>query len=98
MQTELPDNSVVWLNSGSSLRYPIRFQDDKRNVELTGEAFFDIQSNSDVPFEVTTPSKLQVIARETKFNINAYRDDLYEEIVLQEGLVEIKHYSQLMAM
>ena len=37
---ELPDHSVVWLNSGSKLRYPTVFKKDNRNVELTGEAYF----------------------------------------------------------
>mgnify|MGYP001255209177 CR=1 FL=1 len=40
---ELPDHSVVWLNSGSTLRYPTVFKKDNRNVELKGEAYFEVK-------------------------------------------------------
>lgn len=98
IQTELPDRSVVWLNSGSSLRYPSRFSGDKRKVELSGEAFFNVQTNPDIPFEVTIPSGLQILAYGTAFNINAYQEDQTNEIVLQEGIVDIKYKQQNMAM
>lgn len=90
IQTELPDQSKVWLNSGSSLRYPNQFADDKRNVELTGEGFFNIRTDPARPFEVSIPSGLQIIARGTAFNVNAYDDEPYNEIVLHHGLVDVK--------
>ena len=91
IQAELPDRSTVWLNSGSTLRYPVRFEGDKRKVELTGEGYFAIQTNPDIPFEVMIPSGLRVLAYGTEFNINAYTDDSSEEIVLKEGKVSLMH-------
>lgn len=91
IQTELPDKSTVWLNSSSSIRYPNQFSGDKRNVELIGEGYFDIQTDPDCPFEVTIPAGLQIIARGTEFNINAYDDEPYNEIVLQHGIVDVKY-------
>ena len=94
IQTELPDKSTVWLNSGSTLRYPSHFFGDRRKVELVGEGFFDVQTNPDMPFEVTTPSGLQAIAHGTEFDISAYPDDSSEDIVLKEGVVEIIYKNQ----
>ena len=98
IQTELPDQSKVWLNSGSTLRYPNQFADDKRKVELTGEGFFEIQTNPACPFEVTTPPGLQVTAWGTAFNVNAYDDDPTNEIVLQQGIVDVKYKNKSIKM
>ena len=57
---ELPDNSVVWLNSGSKLRCPNIFKGERREVDLQGEAFFEVQSDEKHPFYVNTPSGVQV--------------------------------------
>src|SRR5690606_21112694 len=72
----LPDGSKVWLNSASSLRYPSKFEQHSRAVELDGEAYFDIAprfSTSDtarIPFVVKTRNqKVEVLG--TQFNINA---------------------------
>lgn len=98
IQTELPDRSTVWLNSGSTLRYPNQFADDMRIVELTGEGFFSIQSNPECPFEVSIPSGLQIIARGTTFNINAYDDEPQNEIVLQQGRIDVKYKDKIITM
>src|SRR3712207_6977933 len=44
---ELPDHSIVWLNSGSSLRYPTNFKDNERSVALNGESYFEVQARSE---------------------------------------------------
>ena len=72
---ELPDHSVVWLNSGSTLRYPTVFKKDNRNVELKGEAYFEVEADRKRPFYVNTPAGLSVYVYGTKFNVNAYEDD-----------------------
>lgn len=86
---ELPDHSVVWLNSGSTLRYPSRFTRKEREVKLEGEGYFDVKSDRTSPFYVTTSSGMKVIAYGTQFNVNAYQE--YDEIetVLVEGKVDI---------
>lgn len=86
---ELPDHSVVWLNSGSSLRFPTVFKKDNRNVDLEGEAYFEVQADQERPFYVNTPSGLTVYVYGTKFNVNAYTDDATVETVLEKGKVNV---------
>lgn len=86
---ELPDRSVVWLNSGSTLRYPTVFEKDNREVELNGEAYFEVEADNERPFYVNTPNGLSVYVYGTKFNVTAYEDDNYIETVLEEGKVNV---------
>lgn len=86
---ELPDHSVVWLNSGTTLRYPAAFNREKRNVELKGEAYFEIQADKEHPFYVNTSNGLSVYVYGTKFNVTAYEDDNYIETVLETGKVNV---------
>lgn len=86
---ELPDHSVVWLNSGSTLRYPTVFRKDNRNVELKGEAYFEVQADQERPFYVNTSEGLSVYVYGTKFNVNAYEDDSSIETVLEKGKVNV---------
>lgn len=89
IKATLPDESEVWLNSGTTLRYPNQFASDKREVELAGEAFFEVKASMDHPFEVLTPSGMKVIALGTAFNVNAYEDEAVFETVLRNGRVEV---------
>ena len=86
---ELPDHSVVWLNAGSTLRYPTVFRNDNRNVELKGEAYFEVQADKKRPFYVNTLNGLKVYVYGTKFNVAAYDDDSYIETVLEKGKVNV---------
>ncbi len=86
---ELPDHSIVWLNSGSSLRFPTVFNEGSRNVELSGEAYFEVEADRSHPFYVNTTSGLSVFVYGTKFNVNAYEDDNFIETVLEKGKVNI---------
>lgn len=86
---ELPDNSVVWLNSGTTLRYPVAFSKDKRSVLLKGEAYFEIQANKESPFYVNTPEGVSVYVYGTKFNVSAYEDAEDIETILEEGKVNV---------
>ena len=86
---ELPDRSVVWLNAGSTLRYPTTFRNDDRNVELKGEAYFEVQADYKRPFYVNTSSGLSVYVYGTKFNVAAYEDDDCIETVLEKGKVNV---------
>ena len=88
-QITLPDSSKVWLNSGSTLRYPNRFVGEERNVTLQGEGYFEVQSDREHPFYVTTTEGLRVMAHGTKFNVNAYTDDEIIETTLEQGAVDI---------
>ena len=88
---QLPDKSFVWLNSGSWLRYPTRFDSKSRIVEIRGEAYFEVESDKDHPFFVNTPGGLSVRVTGTKFNVSAYDDESTIEVVLEEGRVNVEN-------
>src|SRR5205085_10936617 len=73
-QIVLADGSKVWLNAASSLRFPASFYGNERNVELTGEGYFEITKNAAKPFHVKV-NDMQVEVLGTHFNINAYNDE-----------------------
>lgn len=86
MSIELGDGTQVWLNHGSKLRYPYRFEGNSRRVYLTGEAYFKVAHNNKVPFIVET-NNLDVIATGTAFNVSAYPGEDIVETTLVEGSV-----------
>jgi len=87
-QVVLPDGSLVWLNSGSSLSCPARFSADKREVKLKGEAYFEVVKDEQNPMLVST-GPLTVKVYGTKFNINAFADNGLVETTLVEGKVTL---------
>jgi ferric-dicitrate binding protein FerR (iron transport regulator) len=91
---QLADGTNVWLNSGSTLRFPTSFQNtDERNVELNGEGYFDVTKNETKPFIVNT-SKLNVKVYGTAFNVLAYNDHSSMTIALEEGKIGLfRNYS-----
>lgn len=82
----LPDGSKVWLNSGSSIRFPQEFDGDERLVELTGEAYFDVKK-SDQPFRVKT-ALFTVDVLGTAFNVLAYDNEI-PAVTLERGKVTL---------
>jgi len=90
----LPDSSEVYLNSGSTLRYPQRFVGDTRIVSLKGEGYFKVKASPTNRFEVRLPNNLYINAYGTEFNINAYEEQAWIETVLANGLVEVIHENQ----
>jgi ferric-dicitrate binding protein FerR (iron transport regulator) len=85
----LPDHSEVWLNSGSTLSYPQRFTDERRTVQLTGEAYFSVRADEMHRFDVQTDIGLTISAYGTEFNVNAYSDDQTVKITLAKGHIEV---------
>lgn len=85
---KLHDGTVVWLNARSMLRYPNRFTDGERRVELDGEAFFEVESDKQVPFVVST-EKVDIEVMGTKFNVFAYKGREEFNTSLIEGAVKI---------
>lgn len=89
-QVVLPDGTKVWLNAASSLKYPEVFVGNTRNVELTGEAYFEVSKNKAMPFHVK--SKFQdVEVLGTHFNINSYLDERNIKTTLLEGSVKVSN-------
>ncbi|MEO9512230.1 MAG: FecR domain-containing protein [Flavobacteriaceae bacterium] len=86
-QIRLSDSTLVHLNAGSSLRYPVYFVEGKnRQIFLEGEAFFDVSKDMERPFIVTT-TEMDVTVFGTMFNVSAYPEDKYINTVLVEGSV-----------
>lgn len=86
MKIVLPDSSTVWLNNGTKLRYASNFSNGHREVELSGEAYFDIQHDTRHPFIVKVgEQKIRVFG--TRFSVNAYPEDHIIETSLIEGSV-----------
>lgn len=85
----LSDNTHVFLNAGTSLKYPVNFiKGQKREVFLKGEAFFDVAKDVNHPF-VVNASELNIKVLGTRFNVSAYPDDLTSNTVLVEGSVAL---------
>lgn len=87
-QITLPDGSKVWLNAASTLKYPSKFYDDERVVEISGEAYFSVVDDEHKPFKVVSNGQeIQVLG--TEFNISAYPDDNETRTTLVNGVVQI---------
>lgn len=87
-QLILPDGTKVWLNAASSLRYPTAFTAKNRQVELTGEAYFEVVHNPSQPFMVQIGST-QIKDIGTTFNINSYGDEAGITTTLITGSVQV---------
>lgn len=85
----LEDGSKISLNSNSTLKYPQHFANDKREVELEGEGFFEISKDKERPFTVKT-NKLSTKVLGTKFNVSAYRNSAEVSVALVEGSVTVE--------
>lgn len=92
-QIKLPDGSNVWLNASSSIRFPTVFSSRSREVELQGEAFFDVVSlknkqKQPIPFLVHNKDQvIEVLG--TQFNVNGYNNETFTRTTLIEGLVRV---------
>ena len=85
---ELPDGSTVWLNSGSKLTYDKQFGGATREVNLSGEGYFDVVHNAEKPFIIHT-AFFDIKDLGTRFNVKCYPGDKITETSLVEGSVEI---------
>lgn len=88
-QIVLPDQTKVWLNAASSLRYPTAFTGNERRVEIDGEAYFEVAKNPSAPFIVKINDETSVKVLGTHFNINAYTNEDQIKTTLLEGSVQI---------
>jgi ferric-dicitrate binding protein FerR (iron transport regulator) len=101
----LADGSHVWLNAGSSIRYPVAFVGEERRVEMTGEAYFEVapafakasagkgegsRTGGKMPF-VVAKGDMEVMVLGTHFNVNAYDDEEDIKVTLLEGKVNVKN-------
>ena len=84
----LSDSTKVWLNAGTTFKYPSNFQKNSREVFLEGEAFFDVSKNKKKPFYVDV-AEMDIKVLGTKFNVKAYTDENNIETTLEEGVIEV---------
>lgn len=89
-QLTLADGSRVWLNAASSIRFPTAFTGKDRDVEITGEVYFEVAQQANQPFHVKV-NDMQVNVLGTSFNIMAYQDEQTIKTTLVEGAVQVKH-------
>ena len=85
----LSDGTQVWLNSESSLVFPVRFGDGPREVTVTGEAYFDVAHDASRRFVVHADT-VSVSVYGTAFNISSYADESAIETTLVRGSVEVR--------
>ena len=86
----LPDNSRVWLNAGSKIKYSTTFNQKNRLVNLEGEGYFKVAKNKNIPFIVDAYG-FEIKAVGTEFNVKAYKDDATIETTMVEGKVTLQH-------
>lgn len=89
-QLMLDDGTKVWLNSTSTLRYPTSFAQGEREVELTGEAYFEVAHNASHPFKVMLADSNTITVLGTHFNVQAFPDEKSKDITLVQGKVLVQ--------
>ncbi|MGN6297246.1 MAG: FecR family protein [Ginsengibacter sp.] len=89
----LADGSKVWLNAGSTLKYPTAFAGNERKVEVTGEAYFEVAHNAAMPF-IVSKGETDVRVLGTHFNVSAYDDEKSLDVTLLEGSVKVSNGNQ----
>ncbi|MDN3549210.1 FecR family protein [Mucilaginibacter aquaedulcis] len=87
-QVILSDSTKVWLNSASSITFPVAFSKVERRVSITGEVYLEVAKNKHLPFRVVA-GKQTVEVLGTHFNINAYPDEPSIKTTLAEGKVKV---------
>ena len=93
----LPDGSIVWLNSDSELKCPAQFSGDSREINFSGEGYFDVVKNPEKPMIVKLENGIQVIVKGTKFNLTSYKNDDNVTALLLSGNITVlrtKHSKQ----
>lgn len=87
-QLQLSDGTRVWMNAQSELEYPVAFSSSLRKVKLTGEAYFEVQSDALMPL-IIEANGYEIFVHGTAFNVSAYNDDHFIQTTLVSGAVEI---------
>lgn len=88
-QVVLTDGTKVWLNAASTLRYPSRFANGERIVEIVGEAYFSVAKDGQRPFKVISDDQ-QIEVLGTEFNVSAYAGEGEIRTTLVEGSIELR--------
>ena len=92
-QVVLADGSKVWLNAASSIRFPTQFTGKERQVEITGEAYFEVAKNAFIPFKVKINETEEIEVFGTHFNVMAYDEEENIKTTLLEGSIKMNNAS-----
>lgn len=96
-QVILPDSTHVWLNSSSSIRFPLVFSKHSRSVHTSGEAYFEVSHHPERPFVVQSGKQIVKVLG-THFNINAYDDEPTVNTTLLLGSVQLSNGANLVTL
>ena len=94
---QLPDGTSVWLNANTSLRYPMAFAENSREIMLDGEAYFEVAKDVSAPFHVYVKGG-EVTVLGTSFNISAYKEDVAWQTTLVSGRVQVEADDRMVVM
>ena len=86
--TSLPDGSLIWVNAGSRISYASDYNKKDREIQLEGEAYFDVTTDPQKPF-VVKAKDISIVATGTAFNVSAYKEDLSVTTTLVRGVITI---------
>ncbi len=87
----LPDGSKVWLNAHSELKYPSAFKGNKREVQLKGEAYFQVEKDKKHPFIVQLSNNVDIEVTGTEFNVDAYEKSNEITAMLVNGEINLRY-------
>lgn len=89
MQIVLSDSTILWVNTGSTVKYPIAFAKEKREIYVEGEIYASVKHDGSRPFIIKT-KKIDVQVIGTELNVTAYNEDDKIDVVLVKGKVNVK--------
>jgi ferric-dicitrate binding protein FerR (iron transport regulator) len=92
---QLEDGTKVWMNSNSKLTFPAHFAVDKREIRLSGEAYFEVAKNAKCPFYVYIDNNVAVRVTGTSFNVRKYADEPNLSVSLISGKVQMEKNNKL---
>lgn len=95
-QLKLPDGTVIWLNAGTTIRYASDFNRNDRQIDLKGEAFFDVVHDKDKPFNVHS-GNVHTHVLGTAFSISAYPNSLTNNVTVVRGKVQVSNTRRVLA-
>jgi ferric-dicitrate binding protein FerR (iron transport regulator) len=86
---KLADGSGIWVNSGTTLEFPVAFAGNERRIKVDGEVYIEVVKDRDKPFYLNTVD-MEISVLGTRFNVSAYSGDTEQSVVLVEGSVAVK--------
>ena len=87
----LPDGSKAWLNAASSIRFPAAFSGKERQVEISGEVYFEVKQNKEMPFYVKVDQFTSIEVLGTEFNVNVYDNEKVLRTTLLSGSIRVQN-------